>query len=148
MPKTSGTPLSVTLRELAWTIHKRTPDRAGVGPLPTVEVALLKQIIDEPGSTVGELASALGIAQPNASAALRDLVGRGLAVRVADERDRRTVRIEPTDVGREEHEAISAAWANGVAEALERLPEAERAALEQAADAMVALSRVMLTSRD
>ena len=37
------TDVSITLREIAWTIHRKAPDRAGVGPLPTTEIALLKQ---------------------------------------------------------------------------------------------------------
>ncbi|WP_460775831.1 MarR family winged helix-turn-helix transcriptional regulator [Microbacterium sp. GXF7504] len=143
MPDRPDTPLAVILRELAWTIHKRSPDRAGVGPLPTIEVALLKQIVDSPGSTVGELSTALGLRQPNTSAALRDLVDRGLVARVTDERDRRTVRIEPTELGRTEHVEIAGAWANDVATALEQLPEADRAALEGAAGALASLSRIV-----
>lgn len=144
MPDRPDTPLAVTLRELAWTIHKRSPDRAGVGPLPTIEVALLKQIIDMPGATVGELSAALGLRQPNTSAALRHLVDRGLVARVTDAADRRTVRIEPTELGRDEHEEISRAWANDVATALGKLAAEDREALERAAGAMAALKRFIL----
>lgn len=143
MAETASARLPIILRELAWTIHKRTPDRAGVGPLPTVEVALLKQVIDTPGATVGELSAALGLHQPNASAAIRTLVERGLVERVPDAADRRTVRIVPTGVGRAEHEAIATGWAASVAEAIAQLAPAERASLEAAAGAMAELTRLV-----
>ncbi|QAY61766.1 MarR family transcriptional regulator [Microbacterium protaetiae] len=135
--------MAVTLRELAWVIHKRIPERAGVGPLPTTEVALLKQVIDGPGQTVGELSAALGLRQPNTSAALRVLTSRGLVVRSADAADRRTSRIHPTEEGRREHEAIAAAWAASVDDALDTLPESDRSALTNAAGALSALARAM-----
>lgn len=143
MTDTVSARLPIILRELAWTIHKRSPDRAGVGPLPTTEVALLKQVIDTPGSTVGELSAALGLRQPNTSAALRVLVGKGLVAREPDETDRRTVRIVPTGFGRSEHEAIAAAWAGAVAVAIAHLEPGDRAALESAGDAMAELNRLM-----
>lgn len=135
--------LPIILRELAWTIHKRTPDRAGVGPLPTTEVALLKQVVDTPGTTVGEISAALGLRQPNASAAIRVLVGKGLVAREHDQDDRRTVRISPTDFGRTEHEAIAAAWAGAVAEAISRLEPDDQAALASAGAAMIELTRLV-----
>lgn len=136
-------PLAVTLRELAWTIHKRAPDRAGVGPLPTTEIALLKQVLDSPGSTVRELSAALGLRQPNTSAALRVLAGRGLVERHPGADDRRTVRIEPTELGRREHAALAGDWAGAVAEAITRLPARRLAELESAADALAELTRLL-----
>lgn len=135
--------LPIVLRELAWTIHKRAPDRTGTGPLPTTEVALLKQVMDAPGSTVGELSAALGLHQPNTSAAVRVLEGRGLVVREPDPSDRRTTRVSPTPRGLREHEAISADWAGSVADAIARLDPRDRRALEAAAGAMAELTRLV-----
>lgn len=143
MSSSAKAPVAVVLRELAWSIHKRTPDAAGVGPLPTTEVALLKQVIDAPGSTVGELSAMLGLLQPNTSAALRVLTKRGFVSRSVDEADRRTARIMPTELGRSKHEAIAAAWARSVESAIAELSPAERHALEAAADAMAALTRIV-----
>lgn len=143
MPTPSDTPLGVVLRELAWTIHKRAPDRAGVGPLPTTEIALLKQVLDSPGATVRELSESLGLRQPNTSAALTVLVGRGLVERHPGEDDRRTVRIEPTELGRTEHAALATDWAGAVSEAITRLPAAERSDLESAAGALAELTRLL-----
>ena len=127
-----------TLRELAWVIHRSAPERAG-GPIPTTEVALLKQVLDTPGSTVGELASALGLRQPNVSSALRALEERGMVRRVKNEDDRRVTQIMPTPVGATEHHAISEAWKEPLLEAIGTLEEEDREALAAAAGALQSL---------
>lgn len=143
MADPAAAPLPVILRELAWTIHKRTPERAGVGPLPTIEVTLFKQIIDSPGSTVRELSEALGLHQPNTSAALRVLVGRGLVERRVGESDRRTAHIVPTEKGLREYDELAAAWSANVEDAIALLDPGERSALEEAAEAMLSVTRIM-----
>ncbi|WP_235934372.1 MarR family winged helix-turn-helix transcriptional regulator [Paramicrobacterium chengjingii] len=135
--------LSIVIRELAWTVHKRVPERAGVGSLPTIEVALLGMIAGSPGMSVTELSESLGLRQPNTSAALRTLVSKGLVVREVDETDRRTARIVPTQRGRDEHAAVAGAWAASVSDALGQLSESDRRALELAADAMSELTRLV-----
>ncbi|MGP6169981.1 MarR family winged helix-turn-helix transcriptional regulator [Microbacterium sp. A204] len=132
------TDVSITLRELAWTIHRKAPERAGVGPLPTTEIALLKQVIDTPASTVGELADALGLQQPNASAALRTLEQRGYVTREKSPRDRRVSLIQPTESGRAEHRAISEEWARPIDDVLRALTSEQQHALESAVDALAA----------
>jgi DNA-binding MarR family transcriptional regulator len=135
--------LTVTLRELAWTIHRRVPDRAGVGPIPTTELALLKQVLETPGATVGELTQALGLQQPNTSAALRVLIRRGLVTREQSADDRRVARIFPTPLASTEHQAIAEAWAGSVDAALSQLSPEEIDALEQALNALQALDRAI-----
>lgn len=135
--------VSIALRELAWTIHRHAPDRAGVGPIPTTEIALLKQVIDNPGSTVGELATALGLQQPNVSTAIRLLAQRGFVTREKSEADRRVSRVLPTDLGVSEHQAISEAWAHPVDAALAELSEDQRAALDAASEALVAVQEAL-----
>lgn len=131
--------LADVLRELGWTVHRRSPERAGVGPIPTTELVLLKQVIDAPGSTVGELAQALGLRQPNVSAAIRVLAGRGFVVKETSPRDRRITLVRPTELGRSEHEAIAESWAEPIREALEGISAVHRAAIEQATEALAAL---------
>lgn len=128
--------LAMTLRELAWAIHRKAPERAHVGPMPTTEIALLKQVVDSPGSTVGELARALGLKPSNTSAALRALSDRGLVVRESSAEDRRAVQVWPTAQGAAEHEAIAEAWSLDVVRAIAALPTAERDALEAATRAL------------
>lgn len=134
--------LTVALRELAWTIHRRAPEWAG-GPIPTTEIALLKQVLETPGETVGELSEALGLRQSNASAALRAMDGRGLIVRSPSETDRRIVRVQATRAGEREHKAIAQAWVDSVDVALSDLSNDQVRALEQAVEAMQALERAL-----
>lgn len=136
---TDLTGVALTLRELAWAIHRRAPERADVGPIPTTEVALLKQISDHPGFTVGELARALGLQQSNTSAALRSLADRGLVERRPRIGDRRIVEVHMTASGEAEHQAIAAAWTSDVVRAIDALPDADRRALEAAAGALARL---------
>lgn len=139
----SLTEVSIILRELAWTIHRKAPERAGVGPLPTTEIALLKQVIDVPGSTVGELALALGMQQPNASASLRALESRGFIARAKSARDRRMSLIYATPQGVEEHEAVARAWAEPVIAAIAQLSPSQQDSLRAAAEAMAAAHDVL-----
>ena len=134
---------AVTLRELAWTIHRRAPERAGSAPMRVTESAVLKQVIERPGSTVGELGRALGLLQPNVSTAIRLLVQRGLVTREHAGADRRVVRVVATPEGVAEHEALSAAWATPVQEAVADLDDQQRAALVAAADALQALHQAL-----
>ncbi|MFD1506219.1 winged helix-turn-helix transcriptional regulator [Georgenia yuyongxinii] len=150
-PTDSGAPtrgsdleaLSTILREVAWVIHRSAPERAGVGPIPTTEIALLKQVLDAPGSTVGELSQALGLRQPNTSAAITGLVRRGLVSRAKDPDDRRITRIMPTPAGAEEHGAISDAWRSPLVEALGELDPDQRRRLTDATAALAELYRLL-----
>lgn len=137
--------LADVLRELGWTVHRRAPERAGVGPIPTTELALLKQIVDAPGSTVGELAQNLGLRQPNVSAAVKVLVGKGLARKEASLTDRRITLVVPTDLGLAEHRAIAASWSAPIAHAIASLDSAHQQALTQATDALAALYEALRT---
>ncbi len=130
---------AVALRELAWTIHRRAPQLPGEEPMRVTELAVLKQVIERPASTVGELGQALGLHQPNVSAAVRLLAERGLVAREHTEVDRRVVRVVPTDRGIAEHEAISAAWASPVHDAVGDLDATQRAQLLDAVAALRAL---------
>lgn len=131
--------LADVLRELGWTVHRRTPERAGVGPIPTTELALLKQVVDAPGSTVGELAQVLGLRQPNVSAAIRVLADRGLVIKERSPKDRRITLVRPTALGCSEDAAIAAGWAAPIRQALEGLSDEHRTAIEQAREALAAL---------
>jgi DNA-binding MarR family transcriptional regulator len=135
--------LTSTLRELAWTIHRRVPDRAGVGPMPTTEIALLKQVLETPGATVGELTEALGLKQPNTSAALRVLVRRGLVTKEQSPDDRRVAKVLPTPLARTEHQAIAEAWAGSVDAGLSQLSPDEVEVLEKAVQALQSLDRAI-----
>ena len=139
--------LSMTLRELAWVIHRTAPERAGVGPIPTTEIALLKQVLDVPGSTVSELSRSLGIRQSNTSAAISGMERRGFVTRVKNRDDRRVTRIMPTPEGAAEHEAIAEAWKSPVLDALGRLDTEQRDRLLGALPALGALFDLLRPGR-
>lgn len=142
-PQPSHEQLKGRLRELAWTIYHRVPDRARATGLPSSEIALLKQVVDQPGSTVGELAVALGLRQPNVSAAARELQLRGLVLKEPDAADRRIVRVFPTPRGIAEHREIAQSWTEGLAAAFDRLEPHHQDALETAVDALEELHRLL-----
>lgn len=139
--------LAEVLRELGWTVHRRAPERAGVGPIPTTELALLKQVIENPGATVGELAQALGLRQPNVSAAVRLLAARGLVTKEASPADRRITMVRATPLGHTEHEAIASGWSSPIMEALASLGEEHRRALADATEALGALHEALRAQR-
>ncbi|MBD7920250.1 MarR family transcriptional regulator [Cellulomonas sp. Sa3CUA2] len=142
-PGTGSVSADVTgvLRDLAWTIHRRTPQVAGIEPLPTTELAVLMHVLESPGLSVGEVSRQLGLRQSNTSAALRTLGERGLVAREPDPDDRRVTRLVPTERARVEHEAIAEGWAGPIVDALAALPAEQAAALTAAVDALQALDR-------
>ena len=129
------------LRDLAWTIHRRIPEDEGFHSLPTTELAVLKQVLEAPGTTVSELSRTLGLQQPNTSAAVRTLAERGLVTREPCPTDRRVVLLHPTAAALEEHQLVSAAWSGAIDEALARLAPEQLAALAAAKEALQALDR-------
>ncbi|GAA3880582.1 hypothetical protein GCM10022381_23560 [Leifsonia kafniensis] len=136
--------LTVALREFSWAVHRRPPERASVRPMPTTAIAMLKQVVDAPGSTVGDLAHELGLQQPNASATLRVLLQHGYVTREPGLDDRRIVRIMPTELGTQEQRAVSEAWAGSLDEALAALSEERRATLHAALEAIEEISHLLL----
>lgn len=135
--------LATVLRDLTWTIQRLVPEAAGLDPLPTTELAVLKRVLVSPGSTVTELARHLGMQQSNVSAAVRCLVGRGLVARESDPEDRRVTRLVPTGKSLAEKESIDAVWSGTIRTALARLGDEQVAALEAASEALQVLDRVL-----
>ncbi|UZN03133.1 MarR family winged helix-turn-helix transcriptional regulator [Cellulomonas sp. S1-8] len=131
------------LRDLAWTIHRRTPQVAGIEPLPTTELAVLMHVLESPGLSVGEVSRHLGLRQSNTSATLRTLGDRGLVAREPDPDDRRVTRLVPTERAHVAHEAIAEGWAGPLVDALAALPPEHAAALTAATEALQALDRLL-----
>lgn len=131
--------LTSALRDLSWTLRRSTPDRAGIPSVPTSELSVLKAVMAAPGATVTEIAERLGLQRPNASAVVRSLELRGLVSRTADTADGRRSLLHATELAHAEAAAIGRAWADVVAEAIGRMPAADRAALLAATSALEAL---------
>ena len=84
-----------------------------------------------PDSSVGQVATGLGISQPSATETIEKLVCKGLVERTPDAADRRIVRLELTDKGRE---VIDRPWETRravLASALRDAAPDERAAIER-----------------
>jgi len=81
--------------------------------------------------SVGHVAAGLGISQPSATETIEKLVCKGLVARTPDATDRRMVRLELTDKGRE---MIDRPWETRravLASALRDASPAERKAIER-----------------
>lgn len=131
------------LRELAWTIQRLVPEAAGLDPLTNTELAVIKQVQASPRVTVSGLARNLGMKQSNISAAVRDLVERGLVERESNPADRRVHELVPTEKSLADKDAIEAVWSGAVRTAMERLAPEQVAAIENASDALRTLDEVL-----
>lgn len=135
--------MPTVLRDLAWTIHRLVPEVAGLDPLPTSELAVIKEVLAAPGVTVTELARQLGMRQSNVSAAVRGLVERGLVAREGSPADRRVTRLVPTERSRAAKESIDTVWSGTVRSAMAQLSDEQVEAIDAAADALRALGEVL-----
>jgi DNA-binding MarR family transcriptional regulator len=71
------------------------PHGVGVG-----QWFFLRELWEEDGLTQGDLSTRAGMTAPTTVVAIRRMVGDGLVIRKADDRDRRKVRIHLTGKGR------------------------------------------------
>lgn len=139
--------LATVLRELAWTIHRLVPETAGLDPLPNTEIAVLRQVLASPGITVNEMARHLGMKQSNTSAAVRNLVQRGLVSRERSSADGRVTRLVPTEKSLTEDDLIDTVWSGTIRTAMAELSAEQMFAIESAADALEALDQVLHAKR-
>jgi DNA-binding MarR family transcriptional regulator len=96
------------------------------------QATLLWQISERPGIGLRELAEIEGIATPTASGLVDRLERAKLVERVRSTTDRRRVGLTITAAGRRLLQAVRARRTVWLAERLERLPEAQRAAIAAA----------------
>ncbi len=139
--------LATVLRDLAWTIQRLVPEAAGLDPLTNTELAVIKQIQASPGVTVSGLARHLGMQQSNVSAAVRDLVERGLVAREANPADRRVHELVPTEKSLAAKGSIEAVWSGAIRTAMNRLDPEQVAAIENASGALRDLDEVLHTEQ-
>lgn len=133
--------LAVVLHDLAWLLP-RTVGAAELERerLPLSELEVMRLLVRRPGLRVGDVAAELGLHAPNASAAVRALLARGLLERRRDPDDGRVARLVPTAraiAGRDRHES---GWGAALRDALRDLDDAEIAALVAATPALRALA--------
>lgn len=92
--------------------------RVGVGGS---QVWALSLVASHPGMGVGALAQAMDIHQSTASNLVKALTQRGLLETDRDDRDRRAVRLQLTEAGRELLDQAPAPWAGVLPDALTQL---------------------------
>ncbi len=117
-------------------VRRRTRDRLGVEHLPAGRVELLRAVEELPGAGVGAVARRLRLAENTVSTAVRAAVADGHLERRTDPADRRAVRLDLTDAARTRLQRWRTARGELVEDALRRLPDADRAALEAAVPAL------------
>lgn len=131
--------LSATIGPLRRRLLRATRNAAGLPDLPDASVELLRAV-DRLGSpTVAEAAAALHTATSTVSNLLRSLLRDELLTRTTDESDRRVSHLELTDRARELLQRYDGVSRKLIAEAMERMPAGDRAALERAAPALRSL---------
>lgn len=134
--------LAVALHDLVWLLP-RTLDplaEAELEPLPPTELEAMRLLVRQPGLSVGEVASELGLRPSNASTAVRGLLARGLLERRADTSDGRITRLVPTARAQAIRRCREQAWGNLLRAQLTRLPAEDVAKLLAAVEALQALA--------
>lgn len=136
MDDTSVRDLAGVLHDLAWRIARLGPAKAGVEPLPSSELAVLRAVMDRPGSSVSQVSERISMHSSNVSAAVRSLIERGLVDKHQHQHDRRISVLQPTERALAERDAIDDAVLGTVTTALAPLPPESVAALLEAIPAM------------
>ena len=112
------------------------------GPaLRGAEVELLQLVEEEPGVGVAAAARSLHLAGNTVSTLVNQLVAAGMVHREVDPADRRAARLSLTDAARERLARWRLARRALVADAMDRLPAADVAAVEAALPALKNLLR-------
>jgi len=127
--------LADVIHDLAHQLDIRNPQLRDVVPLTGTEIAVMREIHRQPGSTPSQIAAAAGLQRSNVSTAERILEAGGLVVREQAEGNARSVRLVPTEKAAESVGRIHDFWAA-------RLEVAPAEALEIADSALDALVRI------
>jgi len=112
--------------EVADVLNLRAAGEAGLVDLPTSELTILRLVTVFPGCGIVFLTDRTRMHQANVSATVRSLVGRGLVVKQTDERDRRAVRLFPSEQADRDLEALRTVWLRRLTAAFDAAGIAER----------------------
>src|SRR5215210_9116959 len=127
---TAGTDDDVLLATLRLTmgISVRAADEVDPAVSPT-QLRALTLLSSAPGSNLGRLAEAMGVALSTASRLVERLVSSGLVDRRASELNRREVSLQLTEHGAATLSHYDAIRLEGMRRVLDRLPERDREAV-------------------
>ncbi|MCS5497423.1 MarR family winged helix-turn-helix transcriptional regulator [Cnuibacter physcomitrellae] len=89
-------------------------------PLTSAEAAVMRFVDRNPGSTLGEVASATGFQRSNLSTLVSSLAGRGLVEKRGGSADGRVIELHPTREAGENLARLRAEWTDLLADAAQR----------------------------
>ena len=122
------------LHSLAIHLLRRVRREDEASGLPAPRLSAMSVIVFRGPLTIGELAAAEQVRPPTMTRIITALEEAGLAERVADETDRRVVRVRATPAGTRVLEEGRRRRVAALARDLAELPARDRAALDRAAD--------------
>jgi DNA-binding MarR family transcriptional regulator len=138
--------LALALHDLSWRIARFGPAQVGVTPLPSTELAVLLAVMQQPGSSVSEVAAAMSMQSSNVSAAVRLLTARGLVTKQPSPRDGRVTLLRPTERAQKDRDLIENAVAGTIYAALGEVSDDAVRALLDAVPAMLELAKAVSTN--
>lgn len=136
------------LRDLLWHLRQFGERAAGVNPLPSSELEVLRYVGDHPGSTVSDIARALERQSSNVSGTVRQLSQRGLLTRQVDEHDRRSMRLYPSEQAVAVRAEIDRVWVEALEGFVAQLPARDAEALLAARCALRQLAALQVPPAD
>lgn len=114
------------LMELLREVNKRIFDlvhrEAGSPGVGAAHMMIMGELVEHPGSSISELARAVGLAKSHVSTTVEHLTRRDWLEKRADEHDLRLVRIFPTRRSLEQFQVIDAAVRQRMNRALSAMP--------------------------
>ncbi|MFD4603078.1 MarR family winged helix-turn-helix transcriptional regulator [Streptomyces sp. NPDC058464] len=117
--------LPVELTRVVWTLHRVLQQRqsppAGESRRPLAQVEVLRLVDSQPGISVGDVATALGMQPNNVSTLVTQLTNDGFLERRPSARDKRYVELHPTGKMRTAAGQVDASLSVVINEALEQL---------------------------
>ena len=120
---------------------RRHADRpAELSALTGAQLELVRLLRREPGVSIADAAARLHVAPNTVSTLVGQLADSGVVERRVDDADRRVVRLALTPAVRRRVEAWRDRRADALAEAMARLPAADRLRLDDAVQALVRLA--------
>ncbi|ORB25586.1 MarR family winged helix-turn-helix transcriptional regulator [Mycolicibacterium parafortuitum] len=135
--------LALALHDVSWRIARFGPAQAGVDPLPASELAVLRTVMDHPDRPMSEVAQTLSMQPSNVSAAVRNLLERGLVEKHPHPHDRRVSLLSPTRKALRNRDRIEETIAATVSAALGAIPAEHAEALTGALPALRALAAAL-----
>ncbi|MBD3007599.1 MarR family winged helix-turn-helix transcriptional regulator [Streptomyces sp. 5-10] len=117
---------SVQLARVIWTLHRvlhqRQSPPSGEHRRPLAQVEVLRLVDSQPGLSVREVATVLGMQPNNVSTLVTQLARDGYLERRTSGHDKRYVELHPTDKMRTAAGEVDASLGTAIAEALRQLP--------------------------